>query len=406
MMTAVAINALLAALIAQTAARFIKGFAKRNVCNGCHSFFGGATAIRRLGAIHRNQKAELRRADDASPNSAKHRRRAQPIAQKSSSDGDSAWSIPPDVQDWFVSGREALLERVKTSGKHLDKAALLEAGARIRELATSADQRGVSFRGAAMHYVYFDTKFVLRGGLLYTAMHRMLASERAVWKAAKSVVEDRRGQEFCYQQQLRQRLVCTGARKRLVVASLGGGPGTDASGLLWANEHFLRYKGEGSVLCRLFDKETSWKTYTATLQQLMSPTVTICSYQCDISRSLHDACNHRALAATSDTQLWVFSYVAHETSRVAAAADWVFYRDLAMAALPGSVFLFLDVLTHAAECFDAIALAMNDALESCDNRSVVPDTFVRLIPHAFDEQLKASIMILYRRDYQAPEDAS
>ena len=248
--------------------------------------------------------------------------------------------------------------------------ALPPRAARLAALATRcADTTGVSFAGAALHAAYYDAKFVRRGALLYRALQACLDARSCAGATL-----------------LAEQLTASGAgpaRRRLRVASLGGGPGTDVAGLFWAERHLFRFgpaakaarAAPGGVDCTLYDLERSWRRYTPALQRLMAPRLAIDFQPCDVraplpallicdEAELGDGCNKALAAAAGGTHLFVLSYVAHETADAAAASSYAFYRSLALAAPAGAVFLFLDVRAHSAQVFDAIHAAMAAALAS------------------------------------------
>jgi hypothetical protein len=202
---------------------------------------------------------------------------------------------------------------------------------------------------------------VRRGALLYRALAACLDSRACAGAALLS----------------RQLTASGSGRRRLRVASLGGGPGTDVAGLFWAERHLLRYgpaakaarAGPGGLDCTLYDLERSWRKYTPCLQRLMAPRLALDFQPCDVRAPLPpaegaegDGCNKALAAAAAGTHLFVLSYVAHETADAAASAAYAFYRSLALAASDGAVFIFLDVRAHAACVFDTIHDAMAAAL--------------------------------------------
>ena len=343
------------------------------------------------------------------------------------------------VQAWFEDGRQLMMDCVRKTHT-LSEAAIEEANTRIRDLALMSDQQGVSYEDAEMHLVYFDTKFEKRGSLLYLVFEQMLSdgSSQAGWQqvGGKRVPDfhpcakfqgDRPGACFktgpkgpgYYAEGaahgaaanlllLQRRLVCHTAGSQLKVASIGGGPGTDASGLVWANSHFLNYQGFADVQCTLFDKETSWGQYVPALQELM-PTIPLSFVTCDVTMGLGDECNTQLNEAAQETQLWVFRYVCHESSVLAAAGHWGFYRSLAQQAQPGSVFLFLDVIKHSAECLDEIWEAMNQGLATGGGGGAPAASaagFTRLDLPSDGKLIKSTVMVLFRTDQLALEAVS
>jgi hypothetical protein len=287
------------------------------------------------------------------------------------------------------------------------RTALLSRAARLAALATrSADTTGVSFAGAALHAAYYDAKFVRRGALLYRTLQACLEPRSCSGATA-----------------LAEQLTAASAgpsRRRLRVASLGGGPGTDVAGLFWAERHLFRFgpaakaarAGPGGIDCTLYDLERSWRRYTPALQRLMAPRLAIDFQPCDVraplpsestsDAELGDGCNKALAAAAGGTHLFVLSYVAHETADAAAASAFAFYRSLAVAAPPGAVFLFLDVRVHSAHILDAIHAAMAAALEEGDDVAFVLERF-GLSPSG--APLPAETMVLLKRRPQPKPDA-
>ena len=73
--------------------------------------------------------------------------------------------------------------------------------------------------------------------------------------------------------------------------------------------------------------------------------------------------------------------MANETAKAARATGWEFYRDLAVAAPDGALFVFLDVRRASSPVLDAIGAAMAEALggrvrELALSRSVAAETRV------------------------------
>ena len=64
------------------------------------------------------------------------------------------------------------------------------------------------------------------------------------------------------------------------------------------------------------------------------------------------------------TDVFVFSYVCHETSARTTAANLAFYTETAKAAKPGSVFIFMDVMRHSEPHLKHVAQAMTQACDS------------------------------------------
>ena len=333
-------------------------------------------------------------------------------------DGESG-AVPAEVHAWLEGGRDALLEEVArlSAAKPPDKKAVAEARARLAALATrGADTSGVSFAGAALHGAYYDAKFVRRGALLYRAV--LACVDPAACAAAPL---------------LAAQLTAAGAapRRRLRVASLGGGPGTDVAGLFWAERHALRFGARrtpfhgpppdaaaapeppGGLDVTLYDLERSWRRYLPALQRLMAPRIVLDFQPCDVRAplpppspdadvsELGDGCNKALAAAAGGTHLFVLSYVTHETADAAAASDYAFYRSLARAAPTGAVFIFLDVRGYAARVFDAIHDAMAAAAASAESSESDAFVLVRFALAPPGGPLPAEAMVLLKRSPEA-----
>lgn len=139
----------------------------------------------------------------------------------------------------------------------------VEAKARLKTLAMNGDRTGIRFSGKPLHHLYFDTKFVLRGSLLYQLLAHCIddaGSPAAQWKK----------------------------KDELKVVSLGGGPGTDASGLYWVQKDLLKC---GGVSCALLDYERTWKSYLQTLQSMFGEGFDLSFDHCDVTTSLSSDAN-------------------------------------------------------------------------------------------------------------------
>eukprot|EP00037_Helgoeca_nana_P011369 m.102033 g.102033 ORF g.102033 m.102033 type:complete len:539 (+) comp20791_c0_seq1:228-1844(+) len=105
-----------------------------------------------------------------------------------------------------------------------------ESQARTAALATKADTVGISFKGRAFQRLYFETKFQRRGQLLFDIITRGLD------------VQSTDADCVAVRELFTKELTCHGSGKtNLLVCSVGGGPGTDAAGLVLANELCLGF---------------------------------------------------------------------------------------------------------------------------------------------------------------------
>jgi hypothetical protein len=284
--------------------------------------------------------------------------------------------VPAHLDDALTSGREALLQEVVrlNGGAVPTPPALAEAKQRLSALATCADATGVSFAGAALHYAYFDTKYALRASLVYQLLS-LVQKEHP--EALAALLAD-----------------TITATHPVRVASLGGGPGTDAAGVC----AFMARHGQ-RVECTLYDLERSWRRYCACLQRLVGQDATVAFAPCDVRAGLAPCsapdgssqeadglvfnANKQLATSAPETALFIFSFVANETARAARATGWDFYRDLAVAAPESALFIFLDVRRASAPVLDAICAAMAEALggrgrvrELALSRSVAAETRV------------------------------
>lgn len=224
------------------------------------------------------------------------------------------------MDEWYSAATQALTQhaqsKISTKGgagsakvrKQMQDAAQL----RSAQLATSSDKVGVSFAGASFQEKYYATKFERRGKLLYEVM-----SDLSLEFRDSEVVN---------------------------VASFGGGPGTDASGLVWLQQE--RHPST-TFYCTLYDREPTWKRYVQLLGQLFASAGKVClnSAVCDVTTKLDHNSNYKVDLA--DVDLMLFFYVCHETSSLASQAGHCFYADVARLAKPGAVVVIADVMQHS-----------------------------------------------------------
>ncbi|RHY12538.1 hypothetical protein DYB25_002251 [Aphanomyces astaci] len=199
-----------------------------------------------------------------------------------------------------------------------------EARQRSSQLSTSSDTVGVSFAGAAFQADYFASKFTKRGQLVYTILHDVLSKSPHVLPPSET----------------------------LAVASFGGGPGTDAAGIVWIQRELFP---TSSVHCVLFDYETSWKRYVKTLDDLYGDAVSVSFAPCDVTHPL-DTEPNRHVSEIETMDILLFCFVCHETS--ARQRNLQFYLDVATAAKVGALVILADVKTKSKECLEQVAIAM------------------------------------------------
>jgi len=176
---------------------------------------------------------------------------------------------------------------------------------------------------------------------------------------------------------------------KVQVASFGGGPGTDAAGLVW----FHKNHPELSFECVLYDNEASWKRYTKTLNRLFGDDVQCSFEKCDVTAPLpeesilpgfldeqqelkaleeetkdysvyipHDVNTHVSVNA-AQFDIFLFYYVVHETARAAAATNYIFYRDLSLRAKEGAILVICDVMEHSRGVIEDVMETMRGVRE-------------------------------------------
>eukprot|EP00282_Hemiselmis_andersenii_P029987 CAMPEP_0169463248 /NCGR_PEP_ID=MMETSP1042-20121227/20005_1 /TAXON_ID=464988 /ORGANISM="Hemiselmis andersenii, Strain CCMP1180" /LENGTH=296 /DNA_ID=CAMNT_0009575965 /DNA_START=80 /DNA_END=966 /DNA_ORIENTATION=+ len=267
--------------------------------------------------------------------------------QSAGGDGneEGGQGVAPEVAEWFEKGRIRMMEACEERNPSIvgDATKAQEAKQRLAELSQrGSDTKGVSFAGDALHHLYFSTKFERRGILLYRILAHLLVSStssnvKTQGEMAACGAALRAG--ICRQES---------GKTELLAVSVGGGPGTDASGLYWANKHFLGFKGtepaegreggrlDGGLHCVLMDKEKSWRRNLATLQGIMHPEVTLDFAPCDVGQACTSPSNDKASADIFAADLIIFAYVSHETSQVARSSDFAFYRGVCKGAKKGA----------------------------------------------------------------------
>ncbi|KAF0715893.1 Aste57867_3115 [Aphanomyces stellatus] len=230
---------------------------------------------------------------------------------------------------WFEESTLALVSnaqeralKAKSKGKGDDRK---EARQRSSMLSTSSDTVGVSFAGAAFQADYFASKFTKRGLLVHTILQDLLSKSRQVLPPAP---------------------------ESLSVASFGGGPGTDAAGIVWIQREFFP---ETPVHCTLYDYETSWKRYAKTLDDLFGDMVSVSFAPCDVTQPVDSEPNRRVTDLDA-VDILLFCFVCHETS--ARQRTLQFYMDIAQAAKSGALVVLADVKTKSKECLEQVAQAM------------------------------------------------
>jgi len=265
--------------------------------------------------------------------------------------------IPKEVLEWFDSGRITMMQRVEDrSGGSFSSKTMDEAKVRLAALSTNQSQKGVSFAGDALHHLYYSTKFERRGLLLYSIFAQVLSA-----KVDTRLIECKAA--------LSKSLCClSGATgTALKVASVGGGPGTDVAGLVWANKHFMHWlpsqQAEPAVSCSLWDFERSWRKNLSALQEVVGAEMQLDFGGCDVRHAIHHPSNKNVLNEVGDLDLVIFSYVANETSDHARQLGWAFYKSLIVALKKGAVIILADVMKHSRRHLDLIAFEMTRALQ-------------------------------------------
>lgn len=241
------------------------------------------------------------------------------------------------IDEWFANATAVLVEHAQrkiesgskqnASSKSTKQkaAAKAEAQNRMAALATSSDRVGVSFAGGAFQERYFVTKFERRGRLCYDVLCDLSLSFPDA---------------------------------HIRVASFGGGPGTDASGLVWLQRERFR---DSTFDCVLYDRETSWKRYLVSLRELFGQRILLNFAPCDVTQSVSHHSNMKVCVA--DVDLMLFFYVCHETSALTEQSEHVFYIDIAKAAKAGCIVVIADVLDHSRDAIAAVTAAFKSVRE-------------------------------------------
>jgi len=175
----------------------------------------------------------------AQPGAVPRGKRSQPAATAAATATGTAAVIAtvvtPADASWLEDGCAALVARA-ASGRSEKSAAQRakdsdEARARSAALSTKADTTGVQFRGREFQRLYLESKYVRRASLIYQLLGTVLEAPGP--SAAKEL--------FTAQ------LTAAGSGKqRLEVCSVGGGPGTDAAGVVAANQRWLGFRAGGA----------------------------------------------------------------------------------------------------------------------------------------------------------------
>ncbi|OQS00346.1 nuclear ribonuclease Z [Thraustotheca clavata] len=202
-----------------------------------------------------------------------------------------------------------------------------EARQRSSQLSTSSDTVGVSFAGAAFQADYFSSKFAKRGMLVYSIIQDLLSKSSSLINGSDEIT----------------------------VASFGGGPGTDAAGIVWIQKEFFP---NCTVECTLFDYETSWKRYVKTLDSLFGDAVNVNFRPCDVTQPVNSDAN-RHVCEVDTMDILLFCYVCHETSSRQTTLQ--FYTDIALNAKSGAFVILADVKTTSKRCLEEVATTMIQA---------------------------------------------
>jgi hypothetical protein len=224
------------------------------------------------------------------------------------------------TQREHIQGRKSNMHKAKFITMELRNeqrfaAAEKAARARSKELSTTADVVGVSFKGRAFQKLYFQDKFCRRGLLVYRIFQAALSGGGIGGGAGTAAVPSAGPWAAVGAVFARELTVGGSGKRRLAVCSLGGGPGTDAAGIVWANKHFLGFKkgvradgvgGDGGAVAgaedgaddddddrlpvhvSLLDFEPSWKFYASTLAKIFSPHASVDFDTCDVTVALDE----------------------------------------------------------------------------------------------------------------------
>ncbi|KAF4040518.1 hypothetical protein GN244_ATG07192 [Phytophthora infestans] len=128
------------------------------------------------------------------------------------------------------------------------------------------------------------------------------------------------------------------------MALYGGGPGYDATGLVFMREYFRAQ--EVNFHATVYDNEPGWETAInaagQTLDQLGQRNVSLNFRFCDITLDLGAVENKHVRQSLRTTQLHIFSFVCVENFCLLRNTDYVFLRSLFGKCSAGSYFIFTD----------------------------------------------------------------
>jgi len=147
----------------------------------------------------------------------------------------------------------------------------------------------------------------------------------------------------------------------------------------------------------LLDFEKTWKFYTKTIGDLLGEPFDVSFGRCDITKEIilpeetetdfSKFVNIGLFKGIGNTNLFLFSYVTHETSTLAAVDDFIFYRNIVNHAIHGSVCIFADVMIHSVEVYGTVYRVMKEEGLRCNrevSRLVIPS----------NHDLRSEVMIL------------
>lgn len=333
------------------------------------------------------------------------------------------------VRAWLESARDALSAKAaprstgsKGRGGGAARRRDREARERSVALSTTADTEGVSFAGRAFQRTYFESKFERRALLVYRILRAGTANAAAPGATSGGAGSDGVGRGFPGWQSVQEafiaELTAAGSGKMgLSVLSVGGGPGTDAAGVVAANRDLLKF-GRGALSIALLDYEPQWRAYTATLASQFAPDASVEFSTCDARLPLVDPTDVKAEAPSVSRVPWVNAriaeltpsadlilacYVVHETSAAAARGDWAMWRGIASHARVGAIIVLTDVQARSAAALAAVADAMSDEAATIGDDAGGRREVVRLaLPDGASKALQSEVLILQIRPAAAP----
>ena len=152
-----------------------------------------------------------------------------------------------------------------------------------------ADVVGVSFGGREFQRLYYETKYERRGALIYTIFRHAFLDLSA-------------SDDCTIARVFRDELSANGSGKAILeVCSVGGGPGTDAAGVVAANSHFLGFRPMAATAPLALRAAAAAAAATVTAAKKAKAEADTVSMRCDARRVAHAKRALKAAASKAAT---------------------------------------------------------------------------------------------------------